>query len=284
MTDPRPETRADAAAPDDVPAAAFTLRRLLPLIVLAGLVGLAFALDLHSYLSLRTVAENRAALIGLVSANLPLALAAFIAVYIVVVALSLPGGALLTVTGGFLFGPWVGGVATVIGATIGATIVFLIARTSFGEPLAARAGPWLERLRAGFRRDAMSYLLFLRLVPAFPFWLVNLAPALLGVPLRTYVVATFFGIMPGTLAFAFVGAGLDSIIEAQQRAYEACLAQAAQTTGDAAAAAGCRFELDAGALLTPEMLMAFAALGLVALIPPVLRRLRARRDVNGSAA
>lgn len=245
----------------------FSMRRLLPLIVLASLIALAFWFDLHTYLTLATVAENREALTGFVAGNIVAAVLTFVAVYIVVVALSLPGGALLTITGGFLFGPWLGGIATITGATIGATIIFLIAKTSFGEPLAQRAGPWLEKLRTGFQKDALSYLLFLRLVPAFPFWLVNLAPAVLGVGLGTYFVGTFFGIMPGSLAFSFVGAGLDSIIEVQQQAYNACIAAKG-------AEGGCRFELDPGSLLTPEILIAFAALGVVALIPVVLRRLR----------
>jgi uncharacterized membrane protein YdjX (TVP38/TMEM64 family) len=111
----------------------------------------------------------------------------------------------------------------------------------------------------------MSYLLFLRLVPAFPFWLVNLAPALLGVPLRTYVIATFLGIIPGTFAFALTGAGLDSVLLAQQQAYEQCLAQNASSEA-------CTFDLDPAGLLTPELLLAFAALGVVALIPAIVKR------------
>jgi uncharacterized membrane protein YdjX (TVP38/TMEM64 family) len=252
-------------------AQGFSLKRSLPLVVLVALIGAAFYFDLHSYLSLQTIAENREALTGFVAGNILVAVATFVAVYIVVVALSLPGGALLTITGGFLFGPLLGGLATVVGATIGATIIFLIAKTSFGEPLAARAGPWLEKLSDGFRKDALSYLLFLRLVPAFPFWLVNLAPAVLGVGLGTYVIGTFVGIIPGTFAFAFVGAGLDSIIEAQQEAYNACIAEKG-------ADGGCSFALDPGSLLTPEILIAFAALGVVALIPVVIRRLRDRKS------
>ena len=112
-----------------------------------------------------------------------------------------------------------------INATVGATIIFLIAKTSLGEPMAARAGPWLGKLRAGFQENALNYLLFLRLVPLFPFWLVNLAPGLLGVRLPTYLLGTFVGIIPGTFAFAFAGVGLDSVIEAQRAAYQACLAK-----------------------------------------------------------
>ena len=141
------------------------------------------------------------------------------------VALSLPGGLILTATGGLLFGWLVGGLAAVVGATIGATILFLIARTALGEALSERAGAWLAKLREGFKEDALSYLLFLRLVPAFPFWFVNIAPAILGVPLRTYVIGTFFGIIPATFAFASAGAGLDSVIVAAKAEYAACVAR-----------------------------------------------------------
>ena len=110
-------------------------------------------------------------------------------------------------------------------ATIGATMVFLIARTALGETLSARAGPWLAKLSDGFKEDALSYLLFLRLVPAFPFWFVNIAPAVLGVPLKTYVIGTFFGIIPATFAFASAGAGLDSVVVAAKPEYAACVAE-----------------------------------------------------------
>jgi uncharacterized membrane protein YdjX (TVP38/TMEM64 family) len=112
----------------------------------------------------------------------------------------LPGAAVLTLAGRFLFGWFWGGLASMIAATIGAVLVFLIARTALGEPLAARAGPWLAKLRQGFQEGAFNYLLFLRLVPIFPFWLVNLAPALLGVSFWTYTLATIIGIIPGSFA------------------------------------------------------------------------------------
>ncbi len=122
-------------------------------------------------------------------------------------ALSLPGGAILTVIGGLLFGVIVGSVAAAVGALVGATAIFLIARSAAGEFLTRRAGPFAAKLAEGFRADAFSYLLFLRLVP-FPFWLVNLASALFGVRLSTYVAATAIGIVPATVAFAAFGAGL----------------------------------------------------------------------------
>ena len=243
--------------------------RLLPLVAIVAAAALVYALGLQNYLTLEQLAENSDALEAFISGNFFLALAIFAGIYIVVVALSLPGGALMTVSGGFLFGWIVGGLASVVAATIGATIIFLVAKTSLGEPLAARAGPWLGKLRAGFQENALNYLLFLRLVPLFPFWLVNLAPAVLGVPLATYLLGTFAGIIPGTFAFAFAGVGLDSVIEAQQSSYENCLAEHA-----GGGASPCEFVFDPSALITPQLLIAFAALGVVALIPVVLKKFR----------
>ena len=132
---------------------------------------------------------------------------------------------MLTLAGGLLFGWLLGGIASMIGATLGAVIVFLIARSALSEVLAARAGPWLDRFREGFKQDAFNYLLFLQLVPIFPFWLVNLAPGLLGVSFATYLITTILGIIPGTFAYSLAGSGLDSIIAAQQSAHQSCLAK-----------------------------------------------------------
>ncbi|MFV2091473.1 MAG: VTT domain-containing protein, partial [Hyphomicrobiales bacterium] len=132
-----------------------------------------------------------------------------------------------------------------------------------------------EKLRAGFAENALHYLLFLRLVPAFPFWLVNLAPAFLGVSLPVYFGATLVGIIPGTFAFAFVGAGLDSIIDAQMQVFEACV----QAGG--AAAARCSFTVAPGSLLTPEVLAAFVGLGILALVPIVAKRFAGKPNNNG---
>lgn len=243
-------------------------RRLLPLILLAAVAGLIISQGWHNLISFRQLAMNQQALQAWIGENLIGALAVYAAIYVVVVALSLPGGAVLTVAGGLLFGWLLGGVVTVLAATLGATAIFLIARSSVGEPLAARAGPWLNRFRAGFQESALSYLLFLRLVPVFPFWVVNLAPALLGVGLRQYVIATALGIIPGTFAFAFAGAGLDSVLAAQREAFQAC--QAAREAGDPV----CSFQFDPGTLITTELLIAFAALGIVALIPAIVKKLK----------
>ena len=245
------------------------VKRALPLVILACVGALVVSQGWYKYLTLAQIAENRDLLKGYIEANALIALLVYMGIYIVVVALSLPGGVFLTLTGGFLFGWLIGGLATVLAATMGATIIFLIAKTSFGELLAARAGPRLDKLRAGFQESALNYLLFLRLVPLFPFWLVNLAPALLGVGLGTYVIGTFIGIIPGTFAFAYAGVGLDSVIEAQQQVYQDCL-----NSQSGSGAPACAFTLDAGALVTPELLIAFAALGVVALIPVILKKFR----------
>jgi uncharacterized membrane protein YdjX (TVP38/TMEM64 family) len=250
--------------------------RFAPIVLIVAVMAAAFAMGWHRQLSAELLYEHRSALKSFIAENLWGALALYMLVYAAVVALSLPGGLLLTVSGGFLFGWLVATPAIVVSATIGATLIFLAVRTATGEALAKRAGPFIEKLRAGFQKDALSYLLFLRLVPAFPFWLINVAPALLGVPLRTYLVATFFGIIPGTLAFAFAGSGLDSVLSAQGAPYEACKAAAST----AAAAAECRLGLDLKSLVTPQLLAAFALLGAVALIPVLVKRFR-RAPVDG---
>ncbi|MEC9369347.1 MAG: VTT domain-containing protein, partial [Pseudomonadota bacterium] len=167
--------------------------------------------------------------------------------------LSVPGAALLTVTGGFLFGIWVGTAAVVVGATLGATAVFLIARTALGEALRAKAGPAIRKMEQGFRENALSYLLVLRLIPLFPFFLVNLVPAFLGVPLATFVVGTFFGIMPGTFVFISIGAGLGSIFDSMQ-------------------------EFTLKGALTPEVIVALVGLAVLSLIPVAYRTIKARKD------
>lgn len=245
------------------------IRRWAPLGVLLAALVTAYATGLHEYLSLTTIAENRDGLIGFVESNYILAIVGFAVVYSASVALSLPGASLLTILGGFLFGWLIGGAVTVLAATAGAVIIFIVAQTSLGDALADKAGPWMSKFRSGFREDAFSYMLFLRLVPVFPFWLVNIAPAVAGVPLGVYAITTLVGIIPGTFAFSVLGSGLDSIIEAQKKAHEACIAEKG--------AEHCSFSLDTGALITPELLAAFAALGAVALIPVIIKKVRARK-------
>lgn len=235
------------------------LRRWLPLIAIAGLMGLAFAMGWHKYLSLQTIGENYAAMRGFIADNFLLSILLYALAYVAVVALSLPGGLIMTLTGGLLFGAALGAPVTIVSATIGATIIFLVAKSSFGDVLAARAGPWLEKLRDGFQENAMSYMLFLRLVPAFPFVVVNLAPAFLGVSTRTYVIGTLLGIIPGTTAYSLVGASLGAPLETENARYAACVAEKG--------AGACSYSIDLKSLVSTELVMAGVALGIVALIP-----------------
>ncbi|MBI3505337.1 MAG: TVP38/TMEM64 family protein [Proteobacteria bacterium] len=223
--------------------------RFAPLAAIAAGVALFFAFGLDRYLTFDALAENRAGLLAWTAANGALAGILFVLAYIAIVATSLPGAAVATLAGGFLFGTAVGGTLAVIGATIGASLLFLAARTALGDMLRAKAGPSLSRLEAGFRENALSYLLVLRLVPAFPFVLVNLAPAFLGVSLRVYVIGTFFGILPGTYVYASIGAGLGSVFDSGGRP-------------------------DLGIVLSAPVLLPLLGLALLALVPVALRKFR----------
>ena len=165
------------------------------------------------YLSFDTLRDNREALLAWRDGNYVLAAGAFVLAYTLVVALSIPGALWMTLGGGFLFGVVGGSLLTVVAATIGATAIFLAARTSLGEALRAKAGPWLQKLEGGVRENEVSYMLLLRLVPAVPFFIANLAPAFLGVRLTTYVWTTFLGILPATAVYSWVGAGLGDVLD-----------------------------------------------------------------------
>jgi uncharacterized membrane protein YdjX (TVP38/TMEM64 family) len=201
---------AAAPAPSAGPAA---WRRLWPLALIAVAAALAYAFGLHRWLSFESLGAHRSALSGFVSGSPVLAALLYVGAYVLVVAFSLPGGAVMTVAGGFLFGPWTGAALAVAGATLGASALFLAARHALAETLARRAGPLLGRVRDELRRDGFWYLLSIRLIPVVPFWLANLAPALAGMPFPAYAAATFLGIIPGTAVFAGIGAGLGQILD-----------------------------------------------------------------------
>ncbi|HAT36764.1 MAG TPA: hypothetical protein DCS82_13700, partial [Rhodospirillaceae bacterium] len=191
----------------------FSLKRMIPLIILAiGLV-LFFVFDLDKYITQETLRDNREWLLGKVADHAVLTALVFMAIYVVGVAFSLPIGAVLTITGGFMFGQILGTLYVVSAATIGATCLFLAAKTALGDVLRAKAGPAIKSMEAGFRENELNYLLVLRLIPLFPFFVVNLVPAFLGVSLRNYLLGTFFGIMPGSFVYVTVGAGIGSIFD-----------------------------------------------------------------------
>jgi uncharacterized membrane protein YdjX (TVP38/TMEM64 family) len=246
------------------PARFTTAKRWLPLALVVCLMAVAYAVGVHEHLSLHSIATNREELRQFIANNWGLALLIYVLIYACAVALSIPGATLLTIAGGLMFGWLTGAVAAMIAATAGATLIFLAARTSLEEALTRKAGSLVNKIQDGFKRDAFNYLLFLRLTPVFPFWLVNIAAALAQVRLKTFVAATILGIIPATLAFSFVGSGLDSLIDSQKLAYDACLAQNGATP--------CSFDLSLSRMITPQILLALAALGVAALIPVLAKR------------
>jgi uncharacterized membrane protein YdjX (TVP38/TMEM64 family) len=183
--------------------------------IAAGFVALLLVLrasGLADQLSLATLARHQETLAGFVAAHWLVAALGYVGLYVAAVAFSFPGAVFITLAGGFLFGAAFGTALTVIGATIGATLVFLLARRVMGADALDRLGPRAAALGEGIRRNAASYLLVLRLVPLFPFFLVNLVPAFVGVRLATYVVTTAIGILPGTAVFSLAGAGLGDVL------------------------------------------------------------------------
>lgn len=238
------ETRAGTRSE---PTRGARLRRLLPIgvIALGAAAAIAWGRD---YLSFTALEENYEALLAWRDAHGALAAGAFGLVYVLTVAFSVPGAIWLTLLGGLLFGTWAGAALVAVSATLGATLVFLAARTALGALLRARAGGWLSRLERGFRAGETSFLLVMRLVPAVPFFVANLAPAFLGARLATFVWTTAIGILPATLVYTSVGSGLGAEIARGERP-------------------------DLGVIFEPHILGPLLGLAALAALPLVLRRL-----------
>jgi len=228
-------------------------KRYLPLAVVAVGVGVFFATGAGQYLSFEALSRNRAVLVQFAEDNALGSVLVFMLAYVVVVGLSLPGGVWLSLAGGFVFGGWAAGTYIVFSATLGATLIFLAARYAFADLFRARAGSALGKMEEGFRQNAFHYLLVLRLVPLFPFWLVNLVPALLDVRLSTYVIATFVGIIPGTFVFANVGAGLGAVFDSGE-------------------------EPDLGVIFQPAVLVPILALAALSLVPVLYQKFKGSGD------
>jgi len=243
------------------------LWRILPLALLALALAGTLAAGLHRSLSFETFLLYQDRLQDLVASHPWAMLGLFCLIYVAAVVLSLPVSAFLSTIGGYLFGWALGGIAAAMAATLGATGLFLIARTTLGRPLLERAGPRIQGLAAGFRRQSFPYLLSLRLIPIVPFWLTNLAAAFFGMGARPFVLATQMGMLPISFAFAFAGSGLDEIISRHETLRADCLA---------AGQGECGLGLSAGSLLTPGLMTALAILAFLALVPVALRTWRRR--------
>ena len=215
----------------------------------------AYIFDVTDYLSFEVLQKHRQAIVDWVEEHYILAPLAFMGIYLVSTAISIPGGIYLTLVGGFLFGQPESTIWVVIGATLGAMVIFLVAKTALGDPLRAKAGPYLKRMEEGFRKDQVSYMLFLRFVPIFPFWLINIAPAFFGVALWTYTWTTFIGIIPGSFVLAQAGTGLGAILDSEEG-----------------------FTIEG--VFNRDVKIALFALGIAALIPIAVRWIRNRRKNN----
>ncbi len=224
-------------------------RKILILLVFAAVAGAFHFLDLGKYLTLESLKANRALLTDLRAAHAFLFAAVFVLIYVVQTAFSLPGAAILSLAAGAIFGVLQGTIFVVSGATVGAILAFLVSRTLLRDWVVEKFGGRMEGIDRGLRENGLSYLLFLRLVPAFPFFLVNLACGVTGLPLRTYALGTLFGIMPGSLVFVNAGASLAAIETVSQVA-------------------------------SPRMLGSFALLGLFALLPTIIKAVKKRREGN----
>lgn len=192
------------------------IKRFAPLgLLIIGLL-IFFYFDLGRFLSFEALKANRDYVLQWTHDHFILALLSFFLIYTVAVAVSIPGATFLTLASGFLFGTILGTLVAVTSATMGALIVFLAVRTALEPWLAKKTGRWVEKMRMGFQQDAFQYLLILRLVPLFPFWVVNIVPGLLGVSVRTFFITTFLGIIPGTFVYVLLGNGLGYLFDRDQ--------------------------------------------------------------------
>lgn len=228
------------------------MKRWIPLFIIALLMFILYITELHNYFSYDSLKEHRQTLKTLVDKHAFAAPLLYILVYTVSTALSIPGAIILSIFGGFLFPQPFSTIYVVTGATLGAMLIFLAAKTALGETLKKRAGPLLQKMHKGFDEDAASYLLFLRFVPIFPFWMINLAPAFFGVKLFTFTWTTFLGIIPGAFVYTQAGVGLGAILDA-----------------------GGNLSIDT--IFNTQIKIALVALGIFALLPIVIKKLRKKK-------
>ena len=230
------------------------LARLLPILAI-GVVAVAGAVFLRDHLSFEALAENREALLAFRDANYAATVAAFMAAYVTIVAFSLPGGIIATLTGGFLFATFPGALYNVAAATLGAAAIFSAAKWGLGDRLAARldtGGGTIKRIKDGIDENQWSMLFLIRLVPVVPFFVANVVPALVGVPLLRFAVSTFLGIIPGTVVFTSVGAGLSAVFAAGETP-------------------------DLGIVFEPRILLPILGLAALAALPVAIKAVRGRK-------
>jgi uncharacterized membrane protein YdjX (TVP38/TMEM64 family) len=227
------------------------LKRFGPAALVVAAIVAAFASGITHHLSVHELRERRELIVAMDQAHPVLSVLAYVGIYTLVIALSLPAALPMTVAGGLFFGPWIGGMAAAVGCTLGGAIVYIVCRTAAGDVLRRVAGPRVAEIEDGVRRDAFFYILMLRLLPVMPFGLTTLALGFLEIPLLTFVAATFIGIVPLSFIYARLGWGLNAAFASHQR-------------------------LNLHSLVQPPILIALGALALLSLSPIIIRQLRRR--------
>jgi uncharacterized membrane protein YdjX (TVP38/TMEM64 family) len=238
-------------SPESKPAKS-GFRRFIPLLILAAGLAAFFTTGLQDKLTLASLKAHRDVLQAWVHAHPIVAPLLYGSVYAFAVACSIPASWMFTVTTGFLFGLYEGTLVAMLSATTGATVIFLSTRTALADFFERRAGASVRKLEAGFRENAFNYLFALRLMPVVPFALINLAAGLLGVNLRTFVIATLIGIIPACAIYVGIGSGLGHLFD----------------TGH---------DPDLTIILQPRILLPLLALALFSLVPVVWHRIARRR-------
>ncbi|OYX36755.1 MAG: hypothetical protein B7Y99_00340 [Caulobacterales bacterium 32-69-10] len=249
-----PEADYDDVATEAAPQLWRRWLKFLPILVIAMGLVLIVSTGLYRYLSIEMLEAKRQDLQAAVVAHPARSVLIYMVAYMVMVAFSVPGAMIMTMAGGFLFGPWLGSASAVAGMTAGALIMFWVARSALGEIIRKRAktGGLIEKIQLGVKANAFTYLLVLRLIPAVPFWLCNIAAGFVPMPVRTYLAATVLGIIPSTVIYSSIGSGLGHVFDKGEKP-------------------------NLGLLTDPQVFVPLIGLCLLSVIPLVLHALKARR-------
>lgn len=236
---------------------ACSLKKFIPFTFLIVCLILFFSFKLYHYLSFNAIKQNSDFMLAIRQQYYWLSVLYFMSIYIIIVSISIPGAAILSILGGYLFGIFPGIIYIIVSETIGATIIFLATRYAFADLIANNAGKFVQKLENGFHENEFSYILVLRLIPLFPFFLVNLVSGLLNARARIYIIATFIGIIPGCIVYASVGNGLGALFNSDQTP-------------------------NLGVIFTPAILLPMLGLAVLALLPAIYKQLTKESKESGS--
>lgn len=229
-------------------------KKYLPILLIISLSSLAWIFNLHHYLNFEELKSHHKFIEQFIEEEKALSILIYCGIYILIVSLSLPAATFMTLAGGFLLGQWIGTTATVISASLGASILFLSAKMASTDLLSQKTGSWIGKMKSGFQENAFSYLLTLRLIPIFPFVIINIAAAVFQVSLRIFFFGTFIGIIPGSFVYTSIGVALREAIKEP--------------------------DFTPDIILNPKILLAFIGLGILSLLPIAYKKYKARKLAN----